>query len=128
MFIVFIVDRIPDLGPTYVIKEINFPGNNSKLYLKSKYWGITDDHVIIQLSTDNSSSVDSLHNYVYKGESFLFYKTSRDSLFLYVYKKAINPPQFNTKIKIAQIELPNTEMMDLFSKDGFKKKGLFKFE
>jgi len=116
----------PNFEPDYNIKEIGFTDNSIKLYLKSKTWGISANHEVVQLSTNSKSEIDSVHNLVFKDPDFLFYKTSHDSLFLYVYSGAIKPPQFNSTIKIIQVELPNPQMIDLYH--DFKSKGLNKFE
>jgi len=118
--------NLPDSGPTYITKAITFGRSEPKLYFKLKNWGITADHQTIELSVDSQSKpdVDSLRNYIYKGLDFIFYKTSYDSLFLYVYSKSPTPTHFHSKFKVLQIQVENRDMMTLFENDNYKKKGL----
>ena len=90
---------------------------------------MTYDSKFIVLSTNGEEqfTADSNKEYVYKGASFLFYKFSNDSLFIYTYDKAHTPQLFNSKIKIKQIELDNPAMMKLEGGSAYGIRGLTEF-
>ena len=56
----------------------------------------------------------------------IFYKMENDTLFVYSYKQAMEPLNFNSNIIVKQVELNNLEMMDLFGKH--KEKGIMKIQ
>ncbi len=110
---IFFYFAIPDFEPVYKIKEIKFDNSNAVLFYKTKTWGITGDHSVSFLSPSSEKErfPDSTKNYVYKQPSFTGYRTSNDTLWLYVYSKAPVPQFFDSKIRVMQVELENLEMM-----------------
>jgi hypothetical protein len=126
----FLSNEPSSIDPDYVVKKIEFKKYNTQLYLNARFWGVSADHEVICLSVNDKkiTSIDSMRNFVFEGESVLFYKSFNDTLRLYVAKKAATPPLFKSRIKIIQVELENREMMNLFENDNFRKKGFSKFE
>jgi len=122
--------QIPDMKPIYNIDKLVISSGSEPLYLKSKTWGMTYDSKVIVLSTNEEEefTADSTKDYIYKGASFLFYKFSSDSLFIYTADKAHIPQVFNSKFKIKQIELDNPAMMRLKGGSAFKSQGLTEFK
>jgi hypothetical protein len=101
--------NVPSTANEYII---NFEKQNSKLYFKSKTWGIAGNHEEILLS---SSSFEEKKQYS-KDECFIFYssevfykKKGLDTLLVYIGASAISeiPKKFSSPIKIIQIELKN---------------------
>lgn len=127
--VLVIKNSIPDMEPVYKSKKLTFSKLPS-LFLKSCQWGLTYDHKVVVLSTDSTEkfSPDSTKEFIYRGASFLYYRTSNDSLWLYLYSKSNRPPFFKSKIKVIQIELENPDMIKLYSNEAYKSKGLIKFE
>jgi hypothetical protein len=125
-----IYNQMPDIKPIYNIKKLVISKGNEPLYLKSETWGMTYDSKVIVLSTNEEKAftADSTKDYIYKGASFLFYKFSNDSLFIYTDDKANTPQAFNSNLKIKQIELDNPAMMKLKGDSAFKSQGLTEFK
>ncbi|WP_428331558.1 hypothetical protein [Mucilaginibacter sp.] len=123
-------NQIPDMKPIYNIKKLVISNGNEPLYLKSKTWGMTYDSKVIVLSTNEEEefTADSTKDYIYDGASFLFYKFSNDSLFIYTADKAHTPQVFNSKIQIKQIELDNPAMTKLKGDSAFRSRGLTEFK
>ena len=92
--------------------EIEFEALKSKLYVRSRYWGLNGDHQEITVS---SIPFDYRKNYS-KEDCYFFYtseiyykKESADSLTIYVAASGVDdiPKNFSKQIKIKLIELKN---------------------
>ena len=120
---------IPEIKPIYKQIEIKSNAGKESLFLKQKVWGITSDNsiIVISNSSKNEFEIDSASDYVFKGYSTFFYRQVQDSLYVYVSKKVKIPPKLYTEFEITQIELSNTEMMNLLANNSYKKKGLYLF-
>lgn len=105
---------------TFKSTALKFP--NDTLYFKLKAWGIQGNKLICALSKSSLDNFDSKEDYIFN-RSPVFYKTSADTLKIYCYKKAEIPLAFKTKIKIVQIELDNSQMIELISYKQYKKEG-----
>lgn len=112
---------------TVKVLKLSFK-DDKLLYLKSNNWGLTNDNKIIAISCDDSEGIDSTKTYYYKGEDFIFYRISEDTLYVYTYTKSNNPDIFKSDIKIIQTELDNVDMMNLKKDNSFKNKGLQEFK
>jgi len=123
-------NQIPDMKPIYNIRKLVAISHNETLFLKSKAWGMTYDNKLIILSASDGEEfmADSTKDYVYKGASFIFYKISNDSLFIYTDNKAHIPPLFDSKFIIKQIKLENPAMMKLKGDSAYKNLGLTEFK
>lgn len=95
--------------PIFKKEEINFPNENTSIYLKSKNWGLTGNHKVTVISTnpDSKFKVDSLSDFVFKGFTDLIYKKDNDTLKIYSHYKPSTPLNFNTKIKVEFIKIRN---------------------
>ena len=120
-----VYNSFPEYKPKYIVKEIHSNTLNESIYLKKKSWGITYDHEIVVVSTlyDEKSVPDTTNDYIFLDPE-IFYKVNHDTLYVYTMSKAKEPNNFNSKIKVNQIELSNTEKMDLIGNDNYKKQGL----
>jgi len=107
--------------------EISITTLNESVYIKKKLWGISYDHQVIWISpkASNKSEHNPKTDYIYKGLSPLFYRVKDKALEIYVSKASPIPPEFNSEVKIIQIELDNPTMMELLT--TYESKGLKKF-
>ncbi len=116
IFFAYFSHSFPDLKPAFEVQKIHIEKSDKLLYLKAVWTGITSDHEMISLSENTDITKikgDSATEYLYHGSDFLFYRTSQDSLLLYVYQKSKVPLDFKSNVKIVQIELENRYMMEL---------------
>jgi hypothetical protein len=126
LWALFIRNAVPDMQPVYNKIEISSNLINESIFLKRKSWGITSDNeiTIISKSPSKEFEPDSTTDFVFNGVSTFLYKQVQDSLFIYVQKKIVSPPKIETKFQIIQIELSNSEIMNLLENDNYKKNGL----
>lgn len=103
---------------THKGSEIIFPHLKDTVYLMSSAWGLTGDHIEIVIS--NSSIAGRASN---KSSDFIFYeptiyyKQENDSLVIYSLSLANVPGNFNTRIKIKQVKIEDTEEMKKYEQD-----------
>ncbi len=109
--------------PQLVIKSFYSAANNDSIYLKRISWGITYDKEITVLSKTQSETADSTLDYIYPTTD-VFFKLSKDTLFVYSSIVSSPPKFFQTSFTIVQKELNNSEIMELRANDLFRKKGL----
>jgi hypothetical protein len=126
-WLLFINNAVPEIKPIYKQIEIKSKKNNESLFIRQKTWGMTSDNNIIAISNSSKNKFEMDSDYIYQGYSVFFYRHIEDSLFVYVSKKVEVPPKFFTKFKILQIQLSNTELMNLLANDAYKKKGISLF-
>ncbi len=70
VFFLYVLNQFADTWqPTYKIIELESKINSSKIYLKSKNWGVTGDRQISIISSDNDREFeeDSIKEYIFKG-------------------------------------------------------------
>jgi hypothetical protein len=111
---------------TYIIIEINYPENGAKAFIHRKNWGVSADHEIVFIGgTKNEKfTPDESSDYIYSGLDELYYKQQKDTLFIYCARESAVPVNYSSAIKIVQIELGNSEMIDLYHDENYLKKGL----
>ena len=99
---------------TYNWIELN-SADNQKLYIKSHNWGVTGDHQLTVIETDDKREfeADSSKQIVLKGLEPFLYRVSNDTLFLVLRKKSTIPNGFNSTWTIIQREVDNPTMMKL---------------
>lgn len=99
-------------APTYKRIELSSM-NTEKIYIKSKNWGVTGDHQLTVISTDDEREfeIDSTRQIVFEGLTPFLYKVSNDTLFLTVSKTSEIPFGFNSRWTIIQKEVDNPTMM-----------------
>lgn len=126
---VFLNNAIPDIKPIYKTVEIKSKIEKESIFLKQKVWGMTSDNntIIISKSSKNDFEISNESDYVFKGYSTFLYRHNQDSLIVYISHKVIPTAKMVSKFKIVQIELTNSEMMNLLANDSYKKKGLILF-
>lgn len=119
-----IIFAVRDFGhPNFEIVTLTTQDNSSKLYIKSKNWGVMGDHQITIISTDDEKEfeADTIRDYVFKGLEPFLYKVINDSLFLYVGQRVKTPPSFNSKWTIMQVEIKNSKFSKMRLDGNFKK-------
>lgn len=107
----------------FTLKEIPSTTLKETIYLKNTKRGLNYDEVVISKSSKRKSNTNK--DYIYTWGETLFYKISNDSLYVYCKIKTNVPPNFDSKVKIYQIQYSNPEYYDLIK--NYKKKGLDKF-
>jgi hypothetical protein len=114
----------------YAVTEVFSKGASSKLYIKKRVWGMTSDNqvIVISSSDEKAFTTNSTRSYVYEGVMPLFYKTQKDTLFVYTLKMSAIPQGLRTNFKIVQVQVENPEMMTLIEHDNYKAKGLTKID
>ena len=112
--ILFLI-RIPNFEPQITKVELRSEHYNESLFIKKKIWGITADHQVIIITKSNDAVVEPKieYDYVYEGMLPFYYQFKDDTLKLFVRKESNIPNKLSTNIKIVQIILNNTEMMNL---------------
>lgn len=115
----------PNLGPIVRTIEVKSSISQEKIYIKKKQWGLTGDAQVIVVSESSEEEFEPNENteYVYRGLLPFFYKFENDTLNLYVRKKS-GIPNNKFKVIINQIELTNSQMMELMT--TYEQKGLKK--
>lgn len=82
------------------------------VHVIASQWGLTGDHIEIVLS--NSPIAGRVSNkssdYIFY-EPTIFHKQENDTLFVYSLSLANVPGNFNTRIKIKQVKIEDTEEM-----------------
>jgi hypothetical protein len=129
MWYLFLWNTIPDEKPIYKKIEIKSEADKNSIFLKQKVWGMTSDNnvIIISKSSSDDFEINNESDFIFKETSPFFYRFNSDSLIVYVQHKVVPPLKSNFKLVIIQVELSNTEMMNLLENDSYKKKGLTLF-
>ena len=96
-------------SPIFEKKEIYFPNKKTKLYLKSKNWGLTGDHKISVISTKPNLEFqpDSISEYIFHGFGGIIYRVENNILKIYSHQKPKIPPKFESEINVELIEVKN---------------------
>lgn len=88
------------------------------IYIKKINWGITGDAQKTAISTSKRNIFDDQESdYTYNGLTELFYKTSGDTLLLYVRDEFKRPGRWDSDIIVKQIVLDNPQFMHLFDEE-----------
>lgn len=125
-YLIFRMNKdIPDLDPVIIKKEIYSDNLDESIYMKEISRGLNYKIVVITSSNEERAEPKPDEEYVYSWVP-IFYKMENDTLFVYSYKQAMEPLNFNSNIIVKQVELNNLEMMDLFGKH--KEKGIMKIQ
>ncbi|MBS1507079.1 MAG: hypothetical protein JSS79_10575 [Bacteroidetes bacterium] len=108
------LSRLTDAyAPTYNRVEL-VSVSKDKLYIKSKNWGVTGDHQLTVISTEDEGEfkIDSTKQIIFIGLEPFLYKVSNDTLFLTLRQKSKIPDGFNSRWIIIQREVDNLTMMN----------------
>lgn len=107
--------------PTYEKEQIYSRQLKESIYLKSKTWGISSDHRIYVISTNDEREFEAneLSEYVFHGFGKLYYRHSNDSITFYVTQRPDVPKVFPTRFHIEFVELSNPEYLRL--QDDYEK-------
>ena len=99
---------------TYYRIELH-SADNRKLYIKSHNWGLSGDHQLTVIETDEEREfeVDSTKQIIFKGLEPFLYRASNDTLFLVLREKSTIPNRFNSTWTIIQKEVDNRAMKKL---------------
>ncbi len=109
-------------APTYYQVDLVSEGNE-KLYIKSKNWGVSADHQLTVISTNDEREfeIDSTRQIIFNGLEPFLYKVSNDTLFLMLRQKSKIPDGFNSRWTIIQNEVDNPTMMNLMRDPQLKR-------
>ena len=109
----FLKELSDAFAPTYNRVEL-VSSSNEKLYIKSKNWGVTGDHQLTVISTENEREfeVDSTRQIIFNGLEPFLYKVSNDTLFLTLRQRSRIPEGFNSRWTIVQKTVDNPTMMN----------------
>ncbi len=88
---------------------------NQRLYIKSHTWGVTGDHQLTVITTDEEREfeIDTTRQIIFNGLEPFLYKVSGDTLFLNLRKKIEIPKGFDSNWIIVQREVDNPTMINL---------------
>ena len=88
------------------------------IYIKKINWGITGGAQKTAISTSKRNTFDNQESdYTYNGLTEFFYKTSGDTLLLFVRDEFEQPTSWNSNIIVKQVVLDNPHFMDLFDEE-----------
>ena len=123
-----VMNALPEADkPSYSNKVILCSQCSDSVYLRTRTWG--NEHLaIITQSSKSDLEPDSNKDYIFDLSSPVFYKNIKDSIVVYTYTRSKFPRNFNSKIKVEQIELSNPKMMNLIKDQNYIKLGLKKIE
>lgn len=98
------------------------------LYVYEYNWGVSGNHsdIVISNREIKNKNINEDFDYYFKGNSIMFYKTTKDTLHLFVETKVKIPPKMTSKIIIVQHEKTNAELYSLrnsYQGQGIKKIG-----
>ena len=119
-----------NITPSTNEKEITLQFDNSKLYIRSKVWGISANHeeIVISLTPFKKGVVYLPNdNYMFYTSTIFYKQQSNDTLLIYALKSSIpqiTPKNFSSSIKIIVKEINSNEE---FKKYESKNSGLMKF-
>lgn len=120
---------MPDLqSSSYTKEDLFFANYGDTLYLKKRIEA-NEEIVVISTSSSLKYDPDSSFEYIYDvSSSPLLYKQTADSLIIYTRTFSEVPTQFTSRVKILQMELSNSEMMNLIKDKSYTKLGLKKMD
>ena len=109
-------------SPTYNRIELVSTGKQ-KLFIKTKNWGVTGDHQMTIITTDDQEEfiIDSTKQVIFKGLDPFLYKVSSDTLFLTLRQKSRIPANFKSHWTIIQTEVDNPTMMNSMTNLSLKR-------
>lgn len=109
-------------APTYNRVEL-VSEDYHKLYIKSKNWGVTGDHQLTMISTEDEREfeIDSTKQIIFNGLEPFLYKVSNDTLFLTLRQRSKIPDGFKSRWTIIQKEVDNQTMMNLMHDPELKR-------
>ena len=89
--------------------------DNQRLYIKSHNWGLTGDHQLTVIETDDEREFeeDSTSQITFNGLEPFLWRVSNDTLFLVLRKKSVIPNGFKSTWTMIQNEVDNPTMIGL---------------
>ena len=104
--------------------KVVFDNLNDTVYVMASSWGLTGDHIEIVVSSlpivDRASNAAS--DYIFY-EPTVYYRKEKDTLVVYSPSLAILPDNFNSKVKIKQMQVRSNEEMKKYEQT-YKEQGL----
>ncbi len=122
LIVYWLISRLTDsYSPTHQKVELVSP-ENEKLYIKSENLGITGDHQLTIITTQDSENfeVDSTRQIIFKGLEPFLYRSSNDTLFLILSHKSEMPVNFKSSWTIIQKEVDNQTKRNLRRNTEYK--------
>jgi len=109
---------VPDFEPTYTVVELKSDASQESIYLKKKVWGISSDHQVIVISASGEVEFEAQESeeYLYKTSTPFLYEFKDDLLKVYTRRASPIPSNFDSSIKVEQVVLNNSDMLDLLDK------------
>jgi hypothetical protein len=105
---------LSSLSPAPNEYVIGFDSVGENIYIRARAWGLAGNHEEIILSNEpiQNKHLEYFHDkqFIFLSMTELFYKKiNADTLEVYVDHKSEYPPQFQSKIKIKQMELKDLD-------------------
>ncbi|MCW3465827.1 hypothetical protein [Chitinophaga nivalis] len=110
----------------YKTIEVATSNKEMTVFIRQKIWGINADHRLVYITNNKAEKIGARKNtdYIFNGFSPIFYKQSNDTIYIFCSVASITPPNWINSFNITQIELSNSEMMNLLDKNNYKKENL----
>jgi len=122
----YLYNKLDGLQETATDKdyEITFNDINDTVFIKASSWGLTGDHIQIQVSSFPmiNRSYDSTKNYIFY-EPTIYYEQKQDTLIIYTPSLSDVPSTMNTSVKIRQVQINGPEEINKY-KEHYKSLGL----
>lgn len=106
-------------NPSERFEYVKIEVGKEDIYLKKINWGITGDAQKTAISTSKLREFDDFESdYIDdSGQLEFFYKTSGDTLLIFVRRQLIAPKNWDSKIIIKQVVLDNPSFMNLYDEE-----------
>lgn len=110
----------------YKTIEVATSNKEVTVFIRQKIWGLNADHRLVYITNNKGENIGPSENtdYIFKGFSPIFYKQSNDTIYIFCSVASMTPPNWINSFNISQIELSNSEMMNLLEKNNYKKENL----
>jgi hypothetical protein len=103
------------LPTVYEKKRFYSSSLSQEIFLKKKSFGMDGQIIVISTTYDDFDYPKNDEEYAMEGLYQIFYKFSKDTLFVYTSKKFEVPENFNSRIIVKQIIVDETKFMEMFN-------------
>lgn len=110
----------------YNVQEVDFTTLNETIYLKHKARGMNYEEIVISPDKKHRRKPNADRDYVYTWDEILFYKKSKDTLYIYCSHRAKLPAEFRSDVVVIQQQYSNPEFVYQLQKN-YHDMGLEKF-
>jgi hypothetical protein len=123
--LIYISNKLEGLTETAIDKDYRIVFDTTHtVFIKASSWGLTGDHIQIQLSTFPipTRAYDSSKNYIFY-EPTIYYQKKKDTLIIFSPSLSDLPSQMDTSIKVIQVEIDDPQEMKRYQ-ENYKSIGL----